>query len=235
MTSYDEYLAMMTASVKSGCEYIPKLCYALREEDKHLSNDDIKDKVTKDCLERGLAKGTIINNIPEEFKDPKKVEAGKKGAEKKKEMQISNTGQVLTTSSAEMNPVSQTEPKSGTSHKDYDLQPGGFEPLDDEELEDDPELQKKMLAKKDEIIKEKDEQIADLIRSNSQLGQAIKKDAFKPANKYTPPPSEFNWPEPDESNTFVWKAITFDDLRKQLGPLKASGNTKINVYLERVT
>ena len=70
--------------VRPAYEYIPKMCTALRKEDRHLSNEDIRDRVTKDCLEAGLAKSTIIHNIPQEFKNPDKIEAGKKGAEKKK-------------------------------------------------------------------------------------------------------------------------------------------------------
>lgn len=68
-----------------------------------------------------------------------------------------------------------------------------------------------------------------------QLEEVEKKRAFTPATDYKPgPPTTFQWPEPDESNTFVFRETTFDELRRALGPLKAGGNTKINVYLERV-
>jgi len=68
-----------------------------------------------------------------------------------------------------------------------------------------------------------------------QLEEVEKKRAFTPATEYKPGPlTTFQWPEPDESNTFVFRETTFDELRRALGPLKAGGNTKINVYLERV-
>lgn len=105
----------------------------------------------------------------------------------------------------------------------------------EKEEEDDIEFLKSRLAKyvddlrlRDVLVEHKDEQIL-------QLQEALKKTSFEPATEYKPgPPLAFQWPEPDESNTFVWKETTFDELRRALGPLKAGGNTKINVYLERV-
>ena len=99
--------------------------------------------------------------------------------------------------------------------------------------DDDVEFLKKRLAKyvddsrlKEVIIENKEKEIG-------QLQEALKKTSFEPATEYKPPPP-FQWPEPDEDNTFVFKDITFDAFRLKLGPLKAGGNTKINVYLERV-
>jgi hypothetical protein len=65
----------------------PKLCQALREEDKNLSNEDIRDRVEKDCAYI-WSKSTIRTYIPDEFKDLQKQEAGRKGREKQLEEPI---------------------------------------------------------------------------------------------------------------------------------------------------
>ena len=114
MTTYGEYLSQLNASIKAAYEYIPRMCIALRKEDPHLSNEDIKDRVTKDCLEAGLAKSTITHNIPQEFKNPDKIEAGKRGAEKKKIIVSKTTGGASATE-AENKPESPNESNSRTS------------------------------------------------------------------------------------------------------------------------
>lgn len=57
-------------------EYIPRLCYALKEEDSNLSNEDIKERIKKDLVDVWSLR-TVYENIPEEFKDEQKQEAGK--------------------------------------------------------------------------------------------------------------------------------------------------------------
>ena len=94
---------------------------------------------------------------------------------------------------------------------------------------------KEQLNKRIEESQAKDLLIERLQQEKVQLSEVVKKNSFTKATNYKPdPPKKFEFPEPDESNTFVWKNITFDEFRMKLGPLKASSNTKINVYLERV-
>ena len=87
-THYDQLLEQAKAAgLESAKTWIPKLCNALKEEDKNLSNEDIRDRVEKDCVEI-WSKGTIRIHIPDEFKDPQKQEAGRKGREKQLEQPI---------------------------------------------------------------------------------------------------------------------------------------------------
>ena len=224
---------------------------------------------------------TITHNIPQEFKNPDKVKAGKKGAkekEKKKKSQapksISDTAenieilddkkgegsidwqrtddnadkkkilvQITTSgvaeSAAENGIELQNKPNLGIlesswSKKDY----VDTEISDSKEWmskDEDVEFLKKQLSKQIEENRQKDIQIEQLQNEKMQLSEVIQKDSFTPANNYKPvPPKEFDFPEPDEYNRFVWKNISFDEFRMKLGPLKARANTKINVYLERV-
>jgi hypothetical protein len=76
-----------TAGTEAARTWIPKLCYALKDEDKNLSKEDIKDRVEKDCVEI-WSKSTIRTYIPDEFKDVQKQEAGRKGREKQLEQPI---------------------------------------------------------------------------------------------------------------------------------------------------
>ena len=76
--------ALLKASCQNAYEYIPKMCNALRKENPHISNRDVRDRIKKDCKDAGLATSTITHNIPLEFKNPNKVKAGKKSAEEKK-------------------------------------------------------------------------------------------------------------------------------------------------------
>ena len=101
--------------------------------------------------------------------------------------------------------------------------------------DEDVEILKNELNRQTEENRQKDILIQRLQEEKSQLSEVIRKDSFTPTTNYRPdPPRKFEFPEPNESNTFVWKEITFDQLRMKLRPLKATGNTKINVYLERV-
>ena len=104
------------------------------------------------------------------------------------------------------------------------------------EEDEDAESMKKALIKLIEENQQKDFLIEQLEKQKSQLSDVIKKDSFTIATDYKPDlPKKFEFPEPDENNTFVWRNISFDEFRMKLGPLKARSNSKINVYLERVT
>ena len=232
MTAYDNYLSQVKASCKVAYEYIPKMCNALRNENSYYSNEDIRDRVRKDCLEAGLAESTITHNIPEEFKDPIKVAAGKKSAGKKKiALKIATSGAAVTAaennSESEFNPnLESFEVLRGKINKDENKWMSGDE---------DAEFLKKQLNKQIEENQQKDIVIDELQKVNLQLSEVVKKDSFTPATNYkTGMPKRFDFPKPDESNTFVWKNISFDEFKMKLGPLKARSNSKINVYLERV-
>jgi hypothetical protein len=67
--------------------WIPRLCQALKEENSEMSNEDIRDRVEKDCAYI-WSKSTIRTYIPDEFKDLQKQEAGRKGREKQLEEPI---------------------------------------------------------------------------------------------------------------------------------------------------
>jgi len=234
MTRYDEYLSHVKASSNAAYGYIPKMCAALREEDPHLSHEDIRDRVTKDCLDAGLAKSTITHNIPEEFKDPVKVEAGKRGAQKKKWAVLQTTSGAAV-AAAENSPESKNKLNSKSSELPINTESG----VDDSDIwrpmEENVEFLRKQLSKRIEENQQKDIVIERLQEEKTQLSEAVKKNSFTTATNYKPDPTnKFVFPEPDENNTFVWKNITFDEFRMKLGPLKASANTKINVYLERV-
>jgi hypothetical protein len=91
VTKYSNYNRLLEQAKEAGAStaraWIPKLCQALREEDKNLSNEDIRDRVEKDCAYI-WSKSTIRTYIPDEFKDPQKQEAGRKGREKQLEEPI---------------------------------------------------------------------------------------------------------------------------------------------------
>jgi hypothetical protein len=90
-TEYSNYNRLLEQAREAGAStartWIPKLCQALREEDKNLSNEDIRDRVEKDCAYI-WSKSTIRTYIPGEFKDLQKQEAGRKGREKQLEEPI---------------------------------------------------------------------------------------------------------------------------------------------------
>lgn len=238
MNSYGEYLMQLKASSKAAYDYIPKMCNALRQENPQHSNNDIRDRVTKDCLEAGLARMTVIHNIPQEFKDPDKVEAGKKGAERKK-IVLSKTTWGAAAAEAENSPESPNEPNLSSvriSTKDTKGDSGIYESHKMKEEDEDAESMKKALIKLIGENQQKEFLIEQLEKRKSQLSEVIKKDSFTIAADYKPDlPKKFEFPEPDENNTFVWRNISFDEFRMKLGPLKARSNSKINVYLERVT
>jgi hypothetical protein len=73
--SYDELLRFARGSAKA---MIPKMCAALKRENPHYSNYDIREIVTKDCISI-WQKTTIVDALPDEYKDKAKAEASRKG------------------------------------------------------------------------------------------------------------------------------------------------------------
>ena len=77
-TSYDELVKTIKSEHKNlAKELIPQLCYALANEDPMLSEEDIRARIKKDLIDIWSI-STIYDNIPDEFKDKQKQEAGKK-------------------------------------------------------------------------------------------------------------------------------------------------------------
>ena len=80
-SKYDQFLEQARGSAKY---WIPKLCEALRKENSEMSNEDIRERVTQDCLPT-WQRGTINNALPEEYKNKERSETGKKGRQKQLE------------------------------------------------------------------------------------------------------------------------------------------------------
>jgi hypothetical protein len=98
-------LARQTAT-EHAKEWIPKLCEALKRENPEMPKGDIRETVTNDCRDF-WSRATISKFIPDEYKDPQKQKAGKKGREKQLEKPIP-AGMVR----AEDSSASQTEQES---------------------------------------------------------------------------------------------------------------------------
>ena len=64
-SKYHQLLEQARGSAK---HWIPKLCQALREENSVMSDEDIRARVTQDCLSI-WQKTTINNALPEELKN----------------------------------------------------------------------------------------------------------------------------------------------------------------------
>ena len=57
-------------------KYIPKLCYALRDEDQNLTKHDISERIRKDLVDI-WSRSTVSAYMPDEFKEEQQKEAGK--------------------------------------------------------------------------------------------------------------------------------------------------------------
>jgi hypothetical protein len=87
-SKYDQLLEQARGSAKY---WVPKLCEALRRENSEMSNDDIRERVTQDCLPI-WQKSTIRDALTDEYKQIDKAQAGKKGRQK----QLEQAGGTLT-------------------------------------------------------------------------------------------------------------------------------------------
>lgn len=64
-------------AVEGVCDILDSaLCLALKEENSNISNDDIRDRVMKDCISI-WQKDTIRKALPDEYKDKQKQEAAR--------------------------------------------------------------------------------------------------------------------------------------------------------------
>jgi len=168
MTTYSEILSELRASVTNAKDYIPRLCYAAREEDPTLNEEVIRDRVKTDCIALGLSGDYVRDCIPKEFKDKIKSKAGKKGKEKQEEQKIElladGTPNPAQTKRAENNP----EQPNKQDLKTLESQKEKPNPPEDPK---DTEIQ--FLKDENSFLKEK----------VSELEEALKKtQQFKPAN-----------------------------------------------------
>jgi hypothetical protein len=84
VTDYSKYDQLLAQARGSARYWIPRLCEALRRENSEMSNDDIRERVTHDCLPI-WQKSTIRDALPHEYKQKEKAQAGKKGRQKQLE------------------------------------------------------------------------------------------------------------------------------------------------------
>jgi hypothetical protein len=139
-------LARRTAT-EHAKEWIPKLCEALKRENPEMSKEDIRETVANDCRDF-WSRATISKFIPDEYKDPQKQEAGKKGRKKQLEKPIP-AGMVR----AEDSSVSQTEQESESF--DRPRQDVGVGKVMYEKLQ-------RQFKSKDDIIKQQSQEIQKL-------------------------------------------------------------------------
>jgi hypothetical protein len=120
-----EYNKLLEEAKRRGREtaktWIPKLCDALEKE--KLSNEDIRDRVEKDCIDI-WSKATIRDSIADKYKNKQKQEAGKIGREKQlEEKQLLPPIQVPNSVRAEDRSNSPREQESRTFRQETQPQP----------------------------------------------------------------------------------------------------------------
>lgn len=69
-------------------EYIPKMYEAVRSENPNHTPEDIRERITKDCI-KIWKKRTILEALPDEAKDPEKQKAGHLGQKKRNSAALS--------------------------------------------------------------------------------------------------------------------------------------------------
>jgi hypothetical protein len=94
MITYDELLEELKRKLEAfrrtiAKEYIPKMYWALRNENPNLAPEDARDRIEKDCLHIIWEKRTIVDALPDEAKDPKKQEFGRLGQKKRNSAAVS--------------------------------------------------------------------------------------------------------------------------------------------------
>jgi len=81
MTEYDKLLNEARAKTEAfskltAKEYIPKMYWALRNENQNFIPEDARDRIEKDCVDI-WSKRTILDALPDEAKDLEKQKAGR--------------------------------------------------------------------------------------------------------------------------------------------------------------
>jgi hypothetical protein len=87
MATYEELLEEARSKVvafqqTTAKEYIPKMYEAVRSENPNHTPEDIRERITKDCI-KIWKKRTILEALPDEAKDPEKQKAGHLGQKKR--------------------------------------------------------------------------------------------------------------------------------------------------------
>ena len=129
--SYDELLRFARGSAKA---IIPKMCVALKRENPHYSNYDIREIVTKDCIEI-WQRDTIRRALPDEYKDKLKQEQGTKG----REAQLEQSGSGQSTEFAPFDENGNISPDSTRAKTDSF---GPIEDVSDSDSEDFSKMKK---------------------------------------------------------------------------------------------
>lgn len=134
MSKYDDYLAILDSEYvtlqdekkkfkESSKDWILKLYEALKEE-KELTKDDRRERLKQDCL-KYWSSDTFNKFLPDELKDPQKVEAGKKGREKQLEEQqkqktvITTDGQPFTQNEDDSARKNRADNDSDSENKEF--------------------------------------------------------------------------------------------------------------------
>ena len=139
MSRYDDFLKQLKEDHKTTAQMAIKQLYLLlKEDDPNLSNDDMYDRILKDCLVI-WARATIIENMPDELKDSERQEAGRRGAEaKKKLLRVTNDGNVARDAPANSNLFEQKQIESQTLEQGSTKRDNTFSTIVDKEVDDYP-------------------------------------------------------------------------------------------------
>ena len=86
MGKYDDLLKEVkrkaTAFQSIAKKYIPRMYEALRNEDPHITPQDVRERIEKDCIDF-WSKRTILEALPDEAKNPEKQKAGRLSQKKR--------------------------------------------------------------------------------------------------------------------------------------------------------
>jgi len=139
MSRYDDFLKQLKEAHKTTAQMAIKQLYLLlKEDDPNLSNDDMYDRILKDCLVI-WARATIIENMPDELKDSERQEAGRRGAEaKKKLLRVTNDGNVARDAPANSNLFEQKQIESQTLEQGSTKRDNTSSTIVDKEVDDYP-------------------------------------------------------------------------------------------------
>ena len=139
MSRYDDFLKQLKKDHKTTAQMAIKQLYLLlKEDDPNLSNDDMYDRILKDCLVI-WARATIIENMPDELKDSERQEAGRRGAEaKKKLLRVTNDGNVARDARANSNLFEQKQIESQTLEQGSTKRDNTSSTIVDKEVDDYP-------------------------------------------------------------------------------------------------
>jgi hypothetical protein len=139
MSRYDDFLKQLKEDHKTTAQMAIKQLYLLlKEEDPNLSNDDMYDRILKDCLVI-WARVTVIENMPDELKDSERQEAGRRRAEaKKKLLRVTNDGNVARDAPANSNLFEQKQIESQTLEQGSTKRDNTSSTIVDKEVDDYP-------------------------------------------------------------------------------------------------